>query len=77
MALPAAAVPVRVTVLSFVTLSPTVPLSSENEMIVGASGRGSFVSIVKTSVDDAGLMPPAVVAVAARGCLPSDNAAVV
>ena len=76
MALPAAAVPVRVTVLSLVTPSPAVPLSFENETIFGASGRGAgagvgeaFVLTV-TAEDAAPVLPAASVAFAVRLCEP-------
>ena len=55
--LPAVAVPVKVSVLSFVMLSPTVPLSVENELIVGAFG--TTVSTVMLSAVEAALTLPA------------------
>ncbi len=53
---PAAAVPVKVSVLSLVTPSPTVPLSVEYELIVGA--LGATVSTVTARTVEAALMWP-------------------
>src|SRR5262245_58649904 len=55
--LPAVAVPVRVSVLSLVMPSPTVPLSAENETTVGAVG--ATVSTVGLSAVEAPLTLPA------------------
>ena len=72
----ASAVPVSVSVLSLVMWSPTVPLSLENEVIVGATGAA--VSIVTASaVEAAPVLPAASVAVAVRLWAPFASAAVV
>ena len=72
----AAAVPVSVSVLALVMPSPTVPLSFENEAIVGTTGAA--VSTVTLSALEAALvLPAASVAVAVRLWAPSVSAAVV
>ena len=72
----ASAVPVRVSVLSLVMPSPTVPLSVENEAMLGAAG--AVVSIVTLSAAEAApVLPAASVAVAVRLCAPLASAAVV
>ena len=55
--------------------SPAVPLSVENEAIVGAVGAA--VSIVMLSGAEAAPVPAALVAVAVRLCAPFVSAAVV
>ena len=68
--------PVSVSVLSLVMRSPTVPLSVENEAMVGATG--AVVSIVTLSALEATpVLPAASVAVAVRLCAPLDKRAVV
>ncbi len=64
----AAAVPVSVSVLSLVIPSPTVPVSLENEVIVGA--LGATVSTVTDRGDEAALVVPPDVAVAVKLWLP-------
>ena len=72
----ASAVPVSVSVLSLVMPSPTVPLSVENEAMVGATG--AVVSIVTLSAAEAApVLPAASVAVAVRLWAPFASAAVV
>ncbi len=72
----ASAVPVSVSVLSLVMPSPTVPLSVENEAMVGATGAA--VSIVtRSAVEAAPVLPAASVAVAVRLWAPLASAAVV
>ena len=72
----ASAVPVSVSVLSLVMPSPTVPLSVENEAMVGATG--AVVSMVTLSaVEAAPVLPAASVAVAVRLWAPLLSAAVV
>ena len=72
----ASAVPVSVRVLSLVMPSPTVPLSVENEAMVGATG--AVVSTVTLSAAEAALvLPAASVAVAVRLWAPLASAAVV
>ena len=72
----ASAVPVSVSVLSLVMPSPTVPLSVENEVMLGAAG--AVVSIVTLiAADAAPVLPAASVAVAVRLCAPFASAAVV
>src|SRR6478735_3435012 len=58
----ASAVPVRVSICSLVTWSPTVPVSGENEAIAGVSG--AVVSIMTFSALEAALVLPATVSVA-------------
>ena len=68
--------PVSVSVLSLVMPSPTVPLSVENEAMVGATG--AVVSMVTASAADATpVLPAASVAVAVRLWAPFASAAVV
>ena len=55
----ASAVPVSVSVLSLVMSSPTMPLSGENEAMLGATAR--LVSIVTLSAAEAALVMPATV----------------
>ena len=56
--------------------SPTLPLSFENEVMLGAAG--AVVSMVTLSaVDAAPVLPAASVAVAVRLCAPSRSDAVV
>ena len=72
----ASAVPVSVSVASLVMWSPTVPLSVENEAMVGATG--AVVSIVTASAAEAALvLAAASLAVAVRLCAPFASAAVV
>ena len=72
----ASAVPLSVSVLSLVMWSPTVPLSVENEAMVGATG--ATVSTVTARTDDAApVLPAASVAVAVRLWAPLLRAAVV
>ena len=72
----ASAVPLKVSVLSLVMPSPTVPLSVVNEAIVGAAGAA--MSMVTLSAADATpVLPAASVAVAVRLWLPLASAAVV
>ena len=55
--LSASAVPVSVSVLSAVTPSPTVPVSAENESMVGTDG--AVVSTMMSIADDAAPVLPA------------------
>src|SRR5260221_10022952 len=72
----ASAVPVSVRVLSLVRPSPTVPLSVENEAMLGATG--AMVSMVTLRAAEAALLLPAAsVAVAVRLWAPLASAAVV
>ena len=71
----AAAVPVSVSVLSLVIPSPTVPLSVENEAIVGA--LGATVSTVTVSGGDGELVVPPLVAVAVKLWVAFNNVPVV
>ena len=72
----ASAVPVSVSVLSLVMPSPTMPLSVENEVMVGATG--AVVSMVTLSALEATpVLPAASVAVAVRLWAPLASAAVV
>ncbi len=72
----ASAVPVRVSVLSLVMPSPTVPLSLENEAMVGATGAAvSTVTLI--AVEATPVLPAASVAVAVRLWVPLASAEVV
>ena len=71
----ATAVPVSVSVSSLVMPSPTVPLSGENEVMVGATGGA--VIVTARAADAAPVLPAASVAVAVRLCAPFASAAVV
>ena len=74
--LPAAAVPVSVSVLSLVMPSPTVPLSLEYELIAGA--LGATVSTVTLRALEAALtLPAASLAVAVKLWVASVSAPVV
>src|SRR5258707_1249013 len=74
--LPAAAAPGNVKGLSLGMLSPTPPLSVENESIVGAPG--ATVSIVTVRAAEAALTLPAVSVVdAVKLCVALDRAPVV
>ncbi len=67
--LPASAAPVTVTTLALVMPSPTVPLSGENAVMVGAVG--ATVSTVTLSALEVPLtLPAASVAVVVRLCVP-------
>ncbi len=72
----ASAVPVRVSVLSLVMPSPTVPLSVENEAMVGATGAAVSM-VTRSAVEAAPVLPAASVAVAVRLWAPLASAAVV
>src|SRR5579872_923849 len=72
----ASAVPVSVSALSLVMPSPTVPLSIENEAMVGVVGVGTLI-VIGTADDAAPMLPAASVAVAVRLCVPLFNPAVV
>ena len=72
----ASAVPLSVRTFAVVLPSPTVPVSGENEAIVGV--EGAVVSIVTLSaVDAAPVLPATSVALAVRLCVPFGSAAVV
>jgi hypothetical protein len=69
--LPAAAVPVKVGVVSLVTLSLFDKPESEAAIRSGVvSAAGATLSTVIESADDAGLVPDALVAVAVMLCVP-------
>ena len=72
----ASAVPVRVSVLSLVMPSPTVPLSVENAAIAGALGAAAS-TVTPKAAEAALVLPAASVAVAVRLCVPFARAAVV
>ena len=74
--LPASAAPVTVTTLALVMPSPTVPLSGENAVMVGAVG--ATVSTVILIAFEAELVVPAIfVAVTVKLCAPLASAVVV
>ena len=72
----ASAVPVSVSVLSLVMPSPTVPLSVENEAMVGATGA-AVSTVTLSAVEAAPVLPATSVAVAVRLWAPLLSAAVV
>src|SRR5690348_11278469 len=72
----ASAVPVRVRVLSLVMLSPTTPLSVENEAMLGATGA-TVSTVTPSAAEAAPVLPATSVAVAVRLWAPLASAAVV
>ena len=69
--------PVSVSVLSLVMPSPTMPLSVENEVMLGATGAVVSMVTLECAAEAAPVLPAASVAVAVRLWAPLASAAVV